>query len=54
MKQVTGYQIVDSSNQSPVGKAYGEDKGRNARTKAEKMNMAYGAVRYTVKMLWSD
>lgn len=55
-REITGYQIVDVHTGNLVGKMYGAAKtqARRARTRADKLDLEYGAHRYTAKPIWKE
>lgn len=47
----TIYRIIDIHTGQQVGSDYSYASRKRARTRAEKLNLAYGAHRYTVRMV---
>lgn len=50
---VSKYLVIDNHTKSIV-KEYASDKGKAARNYANKLDLKYGAVRYIVRIVWSD
>lgn len=53
MKEVIGYEVVDNQTKAVI-KTYSGDQGRKARAFANKKDLAYGAVRYIVRIVWGE
>ncbi len=51
-RQIIGYELVDSQT-NKVLKPYGPDKRRYASRQADKLDLAYGAVRDFVRPIFS-
>ncbi len=51
-RQIIGYELVDSHTKK-VLKPYGPDKRRYASRQADKLDLAYGAVRYFVRPVFN-
>ncbi len=45
------YQVVDIQTKQVVG-TYGNRKAASRR--ADKLDLAYGAIRYVVRIIWAD
>lgn len=43
------YQVIDIQTKQPVGKAFSDAKA--ARAKRDRLDRAYGAVRYVVRLV---
>lgn len=52
MNEVIGYEVVDIQTKAVV-KSYAQGKGQVARNFANKRDLAYGAIRYIVKPIYS-
>ena len=50
-RKIIGYELVDSQTKK-VLKKYAADKRRYASRQADKLDLAYGAVRYSVKPIY--
>jgi hypothetical protein len=53
-RNITEYRIMDTQTKWPVGSPYSLQQKNRARSKAEKMNQEFGAVRYSVQPIFSD
>lgn len=53
MNKVIGYNVIDIQTKAIV-KSYGEGKGSVARSFANKKDLAYGAIRYSVRPIYSE
>lgn len=53
MNTVIGYDVIDNQTKAIV-KSYGEGKGSVARAYANKKDLAYGAIRYVVRPIYSQ
>lgn len=51
--ETIGYEVVDIQTKAVV-KSYGQDKRQAARNFANKKDLAYGAIRYVVKPIYSQ
>ncbi len=53
MNEVIGYNVIDIQTKAVV-KSYGQGKGNVARAYANKKDLAYGAIRYSVRPIYSE
>ena len=52
-RHIIGYELIDNQTKK-VLKKYGPDKRRYASRQADKLDLAYGAIRYHVKPIFSE
>lgn len=49
--QNTTYQIIDTHTGLQIGRTYKYSQRNRARSRADKLDMEYGAYRYSVRMV---
>ncbi len=52
-REIIGYELKDNRTGAIVGK-YGLAQGKRARTRADKLDLEYGAIRYSVRPIYKE